>query len=335
MEMHLYCEYCQKDVEKKIYEKVERYHFKGETFQLAANITICSKCGSELADEHVDEQTMKRLTELYMERINLSFAAIKQIRVQLGLSIEVFSKLLGCSEGMITKYESGKSIPTNEHVLLFKKIKSHPETIFDLVEQSKETFSNDEKVIIQSHLRQVQSQQSRPDYLEMIKKNFRPEKTIETGFKEFSLEKITQMILYFAQEGINKTVLLKLLFYADFLHFKHVSVSITGLSYVKYPHGPVPNKFNLLLESLNECGYISMTEESLDEYVRMIIESKNIPELLIFNEVENDILTRVRAHFRGFSSKKISEFSHEEEAWKQPQIHQKISYEYAKYLSIE
>lgn len=334
MEMHLYCEDCQEDVEKKIYEKVERYHFKGETFQLVSSISICSKCGSELADEHVDEQTMKRLTDLYMERINLSFATIKQIRIQSGLSIELFSKLLGCSEGMITKYESGKSIPTYEHIRLLKKIKSHPETTFDLVEQSKETFSNDEKAIIQSHLRQAQPKQWRSDYLEMIKKKFRSEKTIETGFKEISLEKIMQMILYFAQEGINKTVLLKLLFYADFLHFKHVSVSITGLSYVKFPHGPVPNKFNLLLESLNECGYISMTEESMDQYVRMIIESKSIPKLLIFNDLEIEVLNKVKNHFKGFNSKKISEFSHEEEAWKKPQIHHRISYEYAKTLKI-
>lgn len=334
MEMHLYCEYCQKDVEKKIYEKVEKYHFKGETFQLFTKIAHCSKCGSELADEHVDEQTMKRLTELYMERINLSFATIKQIRVQLGLSIELFSKLLGCSEGMITKYESGKSIPIYEHVLLLKKIKSYPETILDLVELSKEPVSKEEKAIILSKFKNSQSQQWRHDYLGMIKKNFRSEKTIETGFKELSLEKVMQMILYFAQEGVNKTVLLKLLFYADFLHFKQVAVSITGLSYVKYPHGPVPSKFNLLLESLNQCGYISMIEESMDEYVRMIIESKSIPELLIFNELEIEVLNKVKDHFKGFNSKRISEFSHEEEAWKKPQIHHKISYEYAKTLKI-
>jgi hypothetical protein len=43
---------------------------------------------------------------------------------------------------------------------------------------------------------------------------------------------------------------MKLLFYADFLHFKLNEVSITGARYAHAPHGPVPDQFETWLTAL-------------------------------------------------------------------------------------
>ncbi|MDQ7792045.1 MAG: type II toxin-antitoxin system antitoxin SocA domain-containing protein [Candidatus Desulforudaceae bacterium] len=51
------------------------------------------------------------------------------------------------------------------------------------------------------------------------------------------------MIKFFAVNDVRvlKVKLMKYLWYSDFLHFKRNTVSISGLSYVRAPFGPVPN----------------------------------------------------------------------------------------------
>ena len=59
---------------------------------------------------------------------------------------------------------------------------------------------------------------------------------------------------------IMKTKLLKELFYIDFLYYKKSCISITGLEYAKLPYGPVPEDFDLLLES---CYIIFLIKDNI------------------------------------------------------------------------
>ena len=62
--------------------------------------------------------------------------------------------------------------------------------------------------------------------------------------KDYSQEKLINLIIYFTKNtkycGILK--LCKLLYFADFKHFKETGESITGMSYQAWPYGPVPTK---------------------------------------------------------------------------------------------
>jgi len=55
-------------------------------------------------------------------------------------------------------------------------------------------------------------------------------------------DKLYNLITYFVKntERCYKTKLFKLLYHADFEHFKQVGQSITGLRYFAWPKGPVP-----------------------------------------------------------------------------------------------
>lgn len=55
-------------------------------------------------------------------------------------------------------------------------------------------------------------------------------------------EKLLNLIIYFVKNTTKcyKTKLFKLLFFADFLHFKETGRSITGLTYEAWKNGPVP-----------------------------------------------------------------------------------------------
>lgn len=61
---------------------------------------------------------------------------------------------------------------------------------------------------------------------------------------DHSREKLLNLIAYFVKNTKNckKTKLLKLLYYADFRHFKETGMSITGLKYYAWDWGPVPKE---------------------------------------------------------------------------------------------
>src|SRR3972149_5448628 len=65
-----------------------------------------------------------------------------------------------------------------------------------------------------------------------------------SGYNRFQLSKIFNAIIFFCKGGALKTKLNKLLFYADFKHFKEYTVSITGTRYAHVPFGPAPDYFN-------------------------------------------------------------------------------------------
>lgn len=48
------------------------------------------------------------------------------------------------------------------------------------------------------------------------------------------------------------------MFYSDFLNYKNTGESITGLEYIKYPFGPVPNNYEILLHYLFEKEIIDI-----------------------------------------------------------------------------
>lgn len=74
----------------------------------------------------------------------------------------------------------------------------------------------------------------------------------ENGFKTFDYDKFCAMVLFFAYKNkdLLKTKLMKLLNYSDMVFYKENGISISGLSYVHFSYGPVPENFDLLFGKL-------------------------------------------------------------------------------------
>ena len=72
----------------------------------------------------------------------------------------------------------------------------------------------------------------------------------DTG--NLGLAKLFNAILFFCKGRVLKTKLNKLLFYADFKHFKEYAVSITGARYARIPFGPAPDKYAFYFATLLE-----------------------------------------------------------------------------------
>ena len=67
-------------------------------------------------------------------------------------------------------------------------------------------------------------------------------------------EKLRNCILYFLEHinnvHLGRTKLMKLLYYVDFDHYEKHERSVTGATYRKLPHGPVPDEAQSLIDQM-------------------------------------------------------------------------------------
>lgn len=327
---------CECERETTVVTRPASYTFKGETFEIVERVLICSECGEELYDEVLDTETMSKLADLYSERVGLPLRDIKSIRNQYGLSMSLFARILGWSKSSIVRYESGNYIPDISHMTILKRLKEDPTSIDHYYKMHKHKFNDKEQKKIEEKLQSSDKTTVERGLIEALHINYKlHDDTIESGYVSFSLNKLLNMILYFTRNGVQKTKLMKLLFYSDFLNYKRNLVSMSGTPYVKLPHGPVPKDHDLLLSTLEKNDLINTNYEFINEYTVINIESAEDFDENIFDEEELNILKQVEEHFKGFGSVAISNFSHEEDGWKLTENREVISYDYADCLKID
>ena len=175
-------------------------------------------------------------------------------------------------------------------------------------------------------------------FLEITKDVFGSYKAdIYSGYKSFELEKFFEAIKFFCfQDRIFKTKLMKLLFYADFGHFKNYSVSITGARYARLPYGPVPDQFERWLVALILDDEGVQKEEVWNvEYPGEVYISNISLDPSIFSTSELRVLASVKEKFKDFTAKQISDISHNEKGYQETENAQLISFNYAAQLSLD
>ncbi|WP_453992077.1 type II TA system antitoxin MqsA family protein [Bacillus nitroreducens] len=331
-----FCDTCHIDVETIIIERPATYTFKGETFEITEKVMQCAVCKEDIYNETLDSQTMSTLVKLYSEKVGISLDEIKSIRSNFGLSMDLFAKILGWSKSTIVRYESGKYIPDSSHLTVLKQLRDKPDIIDEYYKMNAHRFTEKERRKIEEKLKNLDQITVEQGLVEALNINYKlHEKTIDSGYNNFSLEKLIHMILYFTKHGVQKTKLMKLLFYSDFLNFKRNLVSMSGTPYVKLPYGPVPKDHDLLLSSLEKNNVIDINYEFINEYTIININSKLDFNSSLFDEDEIRILEEVKEEFKRFGSGAISEFSHKEDGWKYTEDREIISYDYADSLQLD
>lgn len=114
-----YCEHCGKEIDVIIKEISESYPVKGMNVTVNAKVCFCNECGTDLWDDVLDDENLKKAYRKYREQKNLlQPEEIKAIRMQYGLSQTSFAKILGFGEKTITRYENGSLQDTAQNNLL-------------------------------------------------------------------------------------------------------------------------------------------------------------------------------------------------------------------------
>lgn len=316
------CDICKcKDTYVQKYE--HHYVIKGEEIVFTKLRRFCKNCNHLIYDKELDNLASKEAIRLYNERVGLLPEDIIKLRKEFHLTQQQFSKIIGCAKKTLISYELGKSIPNDIYLVSLKTLIQNPDIIKNMLEATKERYEEKEYNQILTKINV---------YLDNNSKQFLfgedTELTIFNGFTPLVFEKIVGMISILAKETILKTKLLKEMFYADFLAYKNRGTSITGLEYSKWQFGPVPDNFEMLLQKLGVekvIEYIITYHDGYDYHeITCLKEDTNS-----LSEEERNIVEIVKKYFSSFTSQSIVEYSHQEKAFVETNLYEKISYDYA------
>ena len=333
--MKRYCEECGKEVETKIIIKTEHYDVCGDPIEVDAQVLVCADCGEEFVCEELDNATIVHAYNKYRRNHKLLFPEdIKKIREQYGLSQRSFAKLLNWGDKTIYRYENG-SLQDKAHnsLLLFLR---DPENMKIYLTENEITLDERQKVRL---LKTVEKLEQDAEYREegrFFGMLFPGVPCEENGFKGFDYEKLCAMVLFFAHKSseLLKTKLMKLLNYSDMIFYKENGVSISGLRYVHFPYGPVPENFDMLLGRMysDHVAHIEVIYENGYEKHQVIPERENPENVLSTEELE--VLERIYVKFKDFGSIDISHYSHKEKGYSATKPGEIISYSYAKDIQL-
>ena len=158
--------------------------------------------------------------------------------------------------------------------------------------------------------------------------------TIFHGMRAFSPVTLKEMVIFFASksQGVLKTKLNKLLWYADFLHYRLFSTSISGATYIHLPYGPVPENYERYLTKLTLEKAITIRSKEFGGYSGEIVEPNREIQTQSLPPTAVAVLDAVHERFRNYSSKDISTASHGELGYRETGQGEPISYDYARLL---
>lgn len=334
-----FCPNCEEYTDVKLRVEKEVYNVRGEPIEIEAEVVICQKCGAKIFDEERDSRNLEKVYSHYREKHNLlSPDEIGTIREKYGLSQRALSRLLGWGEITIHRYESG-AIQDNVHDSLLRLIEN-PQNMQKFLEANRNKLPPyisarlDKRIA--SFLQEDKEQAFQISFERLVSHQH---VDLTSGFKEYDLEKLKNMILYLVKylDGVLETKLNKLLWYCDFLYFKETSVAITGAQYIRLPYGPVPDNYERIIgimqpELLNMDEIPFNTKEGivLGKQFTALVE----PDESIFSKKELQVMNFVADTFRDYTSTSIKNKSHQETAYKKCRDGDIMSYEYAKELSL-
>lgn len=327
----------------RVEEREETYTVKGESITVRAQVRICERCDEGISDEQLDHLTLQSAYDVYRVNHRLIFPAeIKALRELYGLSQRGLSSLLGWGAITIHRYEAG-NLPDESHNRVLRLIRD-PFNMAQVVEENGHVLDNATQQRLTDRISELLSERVPEKVTEVIEQSARRRKaSIFTGFLEFHPETLMEMMVFFAHRGggVLKTKLNKLLWYADFLHYKHHAVSISGATYIHLPYGPVPDNYGLFLVSLYSKDTLTLNEVDFgvdsngESIVGEQLLASRAARLGDLTPTACAVLEEVHRYFEPIGSKKISDLSHQEEGYTATGHRQPISYEYADRLKVD
>lgn len=327
------CLNCEKETKTEFIKTKEEFKVRGEAIELEVEYFKCLECGNEFRPPKSTVDPIDQAYREYRKRHGmLQPEDIREKRARYGLTQQEISKLLGWGLATLSRYENG-ALQDDAHEKAFRRA-IEPHNLLKHLEETPNAISSSEKrerLIKELKALDEESRSFEEIYLERFG-HYQPDEF--SGYKKLDLEKLFNAILFFCKDGTFKTRLNKFLFYADFKHYKDSSTSITGLHYVHLPLGPVPDNYEYYFASLVHDHAIRIEEVCFNDFCGENLVSERKPDLALFADQELKTLLFIKEHFQNMSSKAISDYSHEETAYRETSTGELISYTYADELRI-
>jgi len=331
------CSNCEKETQLELVTKEEVIQVRSKPIKVEIQYSRCVECGDEVFDPSLNMDPFDLAYRAYRKEYGfLQPEEIRDWRKANRLTQGELAKLLGVGIATISRYENGAlQEPSHEKLL---RLAMDPANLLRLIEASEGIFTEGKKRRLVEALREVEADAYSVDSTIIANfGNYDPDEY--SGYRRLSLEKLYNAILFFCKDGVLKTKLNKLLFYADFKHYKEYALSITGARYARIPFGPAPDNYEMYYGALSSQKAIEFIEEVYpakyggEPVVGEVIKAAKKPDLSSFTASELRILASVQEDFKESNAREITEHSHKESGYQETPHGGTISYNYAKALN--
>ena len=286
---------------EKYFQEVRTTTFRKEEYSYI-HTGIIDADGEMWTTTEMDEANIFQVYNQYRVRHGIPFPdEISGLREHYGLSAAKMSQILGFGINQYRMYEDGE-VPSvsNGRTIIAAREK---DVFMSFVEASKSDMTEQEYQRIRKKVEAADG-----DYKPIVLPSE------YTGFRSLSTDKVANVVrLIISTIGSTfVTKMNKLLFYADFIHYKKHGYGITGITYKALPFGPVPEQWGTL--------YSSLSGINMEEYVYPSGQSGINLEAIentdnILNESELSTVEKVCTLFSNMSAGEISQTSHLEKGW--------------------
>ncbi len=269
--------------------------------------------GEEYTTTETDTKNYQLILNAYREKHLIPFTdEIVAMRKKYGLTAKKMSLMLGFGENQYRRYEGGE-MPSLSNARMLSGIRD-VEFFERMVDESGDLFSDRERSKIRKNIEAVRASSDACGF-DIIFRSHPRMRSRYNGYVLPDVRKLEQMVTFFARHlnGVFETKLNKLLFYTDFLHYRHFTEGISGLRYKAITYGPVPVNYGTLYESLP--GLHKDVVAVKGGYMGTVIYSDVDFNPELFSDDEMKTMESVLEHFKDDTSSSISRISHREKAW--------------------
>lgn len=329
-----FCYACYEERETRLEEREHSVAVRGEKLSVKNIVPVCSVCGEEVSTPEAENAILLSAYEEYRRRHGLlSPQDIASIRQRYGLSQRAMARLFGWGPITVQRYERG-ALQDSTHNLLMSKM-NDPSFVLEALDSPSCRLTDAERDILRSKV--VDSSTYYKEQAASAVEGYltREEPSEYTGFRRPSLERLGQMALVFASGlagNLFKVKLMKLWFYADFLHFRREGASISGFPYARLNMGPVPDNFSYILGWMESTGMARVDVIPTTRGEGEVLVPLVSPREEVFSETEREDMRLVLAKLGSKTGAELAAISHREPAWQNTPHAQRISYSWAKDL---
>lgn len=326
-----YCPNCECEATLRSFRRKETVQVRGEDIPVVAEFSSCRDCGEEFQNTRGVDHLDTAYREYRKRHGMLQPEEIKDWRNKFGLTQREVAEILGLGGATLSRYENGALQDTSHERML--RLAIEPRNLIKLLEASPDAIPQAKREKLIRELGLMESESCSLDKaFELFLGNYPVSEM--SGYRRWDIAKILNAFVYLAAGGVLKTKLVKLLFYADFKHFKEHTVSITGLRYAHLPLGPVPDHYEDYLAALLRSGTLNVSEKILGRFTGEEFVGAREADKSVFSATEMKTMDFVAQKFESFTSTKIKDYSHEEAAYRETSPKELISYKYASRLRI-
>ena len=331
--MRAICPNCEKETEQIKVDATEEILIRGELIPVQMRYFHCIECGEDYEVPDPEYDPLEIAYREYRSRKGMvQPEELKAFRLMYGFTQKELSDVLSMGIATLNRYENG-ALQSEAYDQAIKII-MQPDNLRRVLEDKRDLLSlaTRDRVmqLIKSH------KEGCGDMLTEALEQFGSYPAdLFSGYLQFDVNKFFQMMKFFCNgKQVFKTKLNKLLFFADFKHFKDTGASISGARYAHGTYGPVPDQYDTWFAAASQWSKeISVGEKVFHDYVGEFYTSDQ-PKWSIFSPSESETLNKVENFFKEFNAKQISDFSHKEKVYRETLEGEIMSYEYAEYLQL-